>query len=676
MDKGVFLSEEAKEFFLFFIIISLPEDLGVLECWDFALNCMQAESDKVPESAGRNLDFIQRLRRKKASWDANQQVSPSVSGTQHSSLGYFPSPMSQHYQDGAAELVDAIGHYAQQWLNATPVSQFLAMTSFWHHHKNYTDVIYSHSLYILSDCIQKNCPSFLLLMPSSESPHRKRRRVSSHMSAHDYPVPVDQPVLPATQPPQYNTVLANAAARRNLQCRISVTSTIERCNTPRNRRSPNARRCTRFRERHPDHVDRIFQHPVNPAEAHYNTTEHASNMWAPVVNTIPGQHQNLTPPNQQISQINLSVNYVSYISPVNNCFCIFLQVPMSIGMPHISPPPSNHPPPNNHPSPLYPTSVPRYLRSEVSHDPAGPGNSQSMQPLPVVVSCAGCNIHFNSCPVVHAPRHSSTPSHLHHHHFIPNSPIHPQQQQQSPHLHPLATSHHQPHPSQMPSQPQNPMFMRTSNQHVSSMPPENRDYDNPLQTMPMSGIVPPTHPNLNRSHDIHSNANISNQFTSRLQRQGQNRPYLRRNRSGSSPLPAHLTPTMTHPRILLHFLAMLSTNSTLSAQDRIPTSEAVAEAENYEALLNLAERLGDAKPKGLHKSEIEQLLSYKFNPDTHESDQTSCVVCMCEFERRQTLRVLPCSHEFHSKCVDKWLKTNRTCPICRGDASHYLVQQE
>lgn len=29
---------------------------------------------------------------------------------------------------------------------------------------------------------------------------------------------------------------------------------------------------------------------------------------------------------------------------------------------------------------------------------------------------------------------------------------------------------------------------------------------------------------------------------------------------------------------------------------------------------------------------------------------------MCDFESRQLLRVLPCSHEFHAKCVDKWLK--------------------
>lgn len=40
-------------------------------------------------------------------------------------------------------------------------------------------------------------------------------------------------------------------------------------------------------------------------------------------------------------------------------------------------------------------------------------------------------------------------------------------------------------------------------------------------------------------------------------------------------------------------------------------------------------------------------------------DQTSCVVCMCDFEARQTLRVLPCSHEFHAKCVDKWLRVSR-----------------
>ncbi|EFX76972.1 hypothetical protein DAPPUDRAFT_54717, partial [Daphnia pulex] len=42
--------------------------------------------------------------------------------------------------------------------------------------------------------------------------------------------------------------------------------------------------------------------------------------------------------------------------------------------------------------------------------------------------------------------------------------------------------------------------------------------------------------------------------------------------------------------------------------------------------------------------------------------QSTCVICMCEFETRQTLRVLPCSHEYHAKCIDKWLKVNSVRP--------------
>ncbi|KAL1432055.1 hypothetical protein MTO96_013413 [Rhipicephalus appendiculatus] len=135
-------------------------------------------------------------------------------------------------------------------------------------------------------------------------------------------------------------------------------------------------------------------------------------------------------------------------------------------------------------------------------------------------------------------------------------------------------------------------------------------------------------------------------------------------------------PPPPHPGFLLHLFwwpydgssAMLSNNPMPAYAPEMASAESPA-AENYEALLSLAERLGEAKPRGLPRAEIEQLLSYRFNPETHESEQTSCVVCMCDFEARQVLRVLPCGHEFHARCVDKWLKNNRTCPICRGDAS-------
>lgn len=124
----------------------------------------------------------------------------------------------------------------------------------------------------------------------------------------------------------------------------------------------------------------------------------------------------------------------------------------------------------------------------------------------------------------------------------------------------------------------------------------------------------------------------------------------------------------------LHILAMFS-NPPLS-----PYSQDVGEAhhqqENYEEFLNIADRLGDAKPRGLSKAEIDQLPSFKYSSEGGEGDKTSCVICLCDFESRQLLRGLPCSHQFHAKCIDKWLKTNSTCPICRGDASGYVLRSE
>ena len=62
----------------------------------------------------------------------------------------------------------------------------------------------------------------------------------------------------------------------------------------------------------------------------------------------------------------------------------------------------------------------------------------------------------------------------------------------------------------------------------------------------------------------------------------------------------------------MHVLAMLSNpalHPELGGTD-------VTEAENYEALLSLAERLGEVKPKGLPKCDIEQLPSYRYTDIT------------------------------------------------------------
>ncbi|XP_078157309.1 E3 ubiquitin-protein ligase ATL31-like [Carex rostrata] len=43
-----------------------------------------------------------------------------------------------------------------------------------------------------------------------------------------------------------------------------------------------------------------------------------------------------------------------------------------------------------------------------------------------------------------------------------------------------------------------------------------------------------------------------------------------------------------------------------------------------------------------------------------------CAVCLCEFEDDENIRLLPkCSHVFHADCIDEWLSSHVTCPVCR-----------
>ncbi|CAD5193656.1 E3 ubiquitin-protein ligase ATL4-like [Musa acuminata AAA Group] len=47
-----------------------------------------------------------------------------------------------------------------------------------------------------------------------------------------------------------------------------------------------------------------------------------------------------------------------------------------------------------------------------------------------------------------------------------------------------------------------------------------------------------------------------------------------------------------------------------------------------------------------------------------------CAVCLSPLRRHDELRLLPaCRHAFHSSCVDPWLQTTPSCPLCRASVS-------
>ncbi|XP_052187893.1 RING-H2 finger protein ATL39-like [Diospyros lotus] len=79
-------------------------------------------------------------------------------------------------------------------------------------------------------------------------------------------------------------------------------------------------------------------------------------------------------------------------------------------------------------------------------------------------------------------------------------------------------------------------------------------------------------------------------------------------------------------------------------------------------------------PPGSSENSMAQLIpAHKFRkggalagPDAGDG---TCPVCLCDFEEGEELRSLgECKHSFHVDCIDMWLYSHSTCPVCRGDA--------
>ncbi|KAG2729096.1 hypothetical protein I3760_01G235000 [Carya illinoinensis] len=50
-----------------------------------------------------------------------------------------------------------------------------------------------------------------------------------------------------------------------------------------------------------------------------------------------------------------------------------------------------------------------------------------------------------------------------------------------------------------------------------------------------------------------------------------------------------------------------------------------------------------------------------------------CCICLAKYVDDDELRELPCVHVFHVECIDKWLKINALCPLCKSEVGECIV---
>ncbi|CAA3000017.1 RING-H2 finger ATL47 [Olea europaea subsp. europaea] len=70
---------------------------------------------------------------------------------------------------------------------------------------------------------------------------------------------------------------------------------------------------------------------------------------------------------------------------------------------------------------------------------------------------------------------------------------------------------------------------------------------------------------------------------------------------------------------------------------------------------------------GLDQAYIDALPMFLYKDVVGSKEPFDCAVCLCEFSEQDNLRLLPlCGHAFHIDCIDTWLLSNSSCPLCRG----------
>ncbi|KAF7148910.1 hypothetical protein RHSIM_Rhsim03G0177600 [Rhododendron simsii] len=106
----------------------------------------------------------------------------------------------------------------------------------------------------------------------------------------------------------------------------------------------------------------------------------------------------------------------------------------------------------------------------------------------------------------------------------------------------------------------------------------------------------------------------------------------------------------------------VSSRETPTTSINQTTSEDAIDPDNmtYEQLQSLGESVG-VENKGLSEGLLARLPKFKYRTGifSKKKIKEECVICYMMVQSGEYLTILPCAHQYHSKCITRWLKLNK-----------------
>lgn len=74
-------------------------------------------------------------------------------------------------------------------------------------------------------------------------------------------------------------------------------------------------------------------------------------------------------------------------------------------------------------------------------------------------------------------------------------------------------------------------------------------------------------------------------------------------------------------------------------------------------------------------ADIDALPTRKLAGSDNVGEQNKCLICLEEFGDGDDVKTLPCLHFYHQKCIEQWLGTDNSCPVCKTPIGEAAMQR-